>query len=263
MILVYKITNKLDGKYYIGVHKTDNVDDDYMGSGKRIKSAVAKYGNDAFKKEIVEEFTTYEDAFRKEIELIDLADPLCYNLHVGGRGGFEYINSLNLPNPMTDPLVVARCINARKTTYESNKGYYDNFSRINLKKAHENRRGKKDNPERIAARINSLHEYYSKNVSKLKDIPLSSERKAKMSAGWTKEARDKKSQQQKDRIAKNPEVVLGALGSKKTQEAKQKIAAARRKYWESNKDVLITCPHCNKSGGLAMKRWHFNNCRNI
>ena len=44
-----------------------------------------------------------------------------------------------------------------------------------------------------------------------------------------------------------------------TQEAKDKIRNAHlgRKYY------LITCPHCNKTGGAAtMPRWHFNNCKN-
>ena len=32
--------------------------------------------------------------------------------------------------------------------------------------------------------------------------------------------------------------------------------------WKGKKQKIITCPHCNKSGGNAMKRWHFDNCKN-
>jgi hypothetical protein len=40
----YKITNKINGKYYYGVHSTNNIEDGYMGSGVVITKAYEKYG---------------------------------------------------------------------------------------------------------------------------------------------------------------------------------------------------------------------------
>lgn len=94
---LYKITNILNGKVYIGVHKTRNLKDNYMGSGKRIKYAIRKYGINNFKKEILEFFNTFEEALLRESEIVTwefLENKKVYNIKPGGKGGFSKEDAL-------------------------------------------------------------------------------------------------------------------------------------------------------------------------
>lgn len=88
--LVYKITNTINSKYYIGVHSTNDIEDGYMGSGSLLRKAIKKYGAENFEREILYFEETREGAFQKEKELVcleTLNDNLCYNLVVGGNIG--------------------------------------------------------------------------------------------------------------------------------------------------------------------------------
>lgn len=85
----YKITNNINGKFYYGVHSTNNLDDGYMGSGSYIKNAIKKYGIENFKKEILKFFENIDEMFDYESQLVNndlVNNPNCYNLVNGGDG---------------------------------------------------------------------------------------------------------------------------------------------------------------------------------
>jgi len=93
--------NTINGKYYIGVHRTNNINDGYMGCGHyrgrklraqldtRLYRAFRKYGDNAFITEVLYSFDNELDAFKKEKELIDITNKNCYNDKPGGIGGFH------------------------------------------------------------------------------------------------------------------------------------------------------------------------------
>ena len=87
----YKITNLINNHFYYGVHNTNNLDDGYMGSGKRLWIAYNKYGIENFFKEILKYFDTKEEAFEYEAKIVNedlVNNDNCYNLSLGGKGGF-------------------------------------------------------------------------------------------------------------------------------------------------------------------------------
>lgn len=89
--LIYKITNKINGKIYIGKHQTEDLNDGYMGSGLNIKRAVKKYGVENFSKEIL--FDVYGEDMMDFLEeaIVDeafVARKDTYNMALGGEGGY-------------------------------------------------------------------------------------------------------------------------------------------------------------------------------
>lgn len=96
---LYEIKNNINGKIYVGVHKTKNVNDDYFGSGKVLREAIKKYGKENFSKTINEYFDSAELMFAREKEIVNdefLKRGDVYNLRRGGQGGFDFINNTGI-----------------------------------------------------------------------------------------------------------------------------------------------------------------------
>lgn len=98
--ILYRLTNKINGKYYIGIHSSDSnvidFDDGYRGSGILINLAKEKHGKHNFERTVLASFDNRDDACNAEIETLKdcLNDSLCYNLAPGGDGNSLGLNSI-------------------------------------------------------------------------------------------------------------------------------------------------------------------------
>lgn len=87
--VVYITTNLINGKQYIGDHSVnDNIHDKYYGSGILIKAALKKYGKKNFRKEILEQFNSKEEAFNAQEKYILKHNTLIPNgYNINSKGG--------------------------------------------------------------------------------------------------------------------------------------------------------------------------------
>ena len=82
-MVIYKTTNLVNGKQYIG--KSVRNRPSYLGSGSVLKKAIRKYGKENFVKEIIEECSSTEELKEREEYWLNHYDsarnPMFYNTH--------------------------------------------------------------------------------------------------------------------------------------------------------------------------------------
>ena len=89
--IVYKTTNLINGKVYIGIHKQPMLEfDGYFGSGLLLNRAIVKWGKDNFARETLFSYHTLDESRSKEREIVN--EEFCkrcdtYNISIGGTGG--------------------------------------------------------------------------------------------------------------------------------------------------------------------------------
>jgi hypothetical protein len=132
IFIIYKTTNLVNGKFYIGKHnQRKNSFDGYYGSGTLLKKAIKKYGKDNFVRVTLFMFDNEYDAYQQEIKVINenLSNPLCYNLRSGGTGRnynstkqSSYLQQKSALTRWNDPEQYNTMKVERQTRYESNAG---------------------------------------------------------------------------------------------------------------------------------------------
>ena len=130
---IYKITNLIDNKIYIGKSTRCNkwYIEHYYGSGIIIKQAIAKYGKQNFKKEILEfiEFVDETELDLKECYYIALFKATDYNIgynrSIGGEGSSGKILTEETKHKISEsnknkPKSTQHILNMRKSQFSKN-----------------------------------------------------------------------------------------------------------------------------------------------
>lgn len=221
---LYEIKNNINGKIYIGVHETKNINDDYMGSGNLIKKALQKHGKENFTKTILKFFDTKEKMYAKEAEIITeefIARNDTYNISIGGLGGSMKQNQKPFRQKHSEKTKALLSKNSafRRITKEK---------RLEMKVTHWSKTRPEEQKEhaRYAGKCR-----WGKNSNR----PIEHLEKTKTKISQTLKKRN---------------LLLKEQGIQHPN-----IGLIRQK---------ITCPVCKKQGAAnVMNRWHFNNCKQI
>ncbi len=140
---IYKTTCIITNKFYIGMHSTDNLEDGYIGSGKRLWYSINKYGKDNHVCEILEFLPDRKTLKEREKQIVNVElinEELCMNLQLGGGGGFT-----SNENQKSRSVAGGR---AFSTKIKSDPILYKEFvdtQRIKFKKLHSEGKMKYDN----------------------------------------------------------------------------------------------------------------------
>lgn len=259
---IYKITNLINNKIYVGKSRINN--ENYYGSGIQIVAAIQKYGRENFFKEILEECLE-EEVDQREIfwigELNACDTSVGYNISIGGTGGNHYWKSLNEADKIQLREKISKSRSGQKTAYSEER-------RSNVKEGlkkwwDEN----KDNTEWLRNRGNSKSKSYilSNEIEfiRIKNIRKYSD-EHNLDNGWLVSiATGKKFTPNKEYycvfdIGQTDDAVLTQIRDIKN---KQKEVLDRWLEKSRNREKY-ECVSCKKMVTKTnLIRWHNNNCK--
>lgn len=241
--ILYKTTNLVNSKTYIGIHKTNNLDDGYLGSGFALVEAVGKYGKENFKREVLKFCNSYDELLELEKLYVDsdwVKDKSNYNLKTGGQSsGILSDESKNkISHTLKEKYKNGEIVIEKRLGIEPwNKGLSGVYSEEYKLKISEGLKGR---------------EPWNKG---LKGVQVGWNKGLKLEP-MTEEEKEKRSKTLKERW-KNQE-----HHSKGVEPWNKGLRGVQEAWNKGIKMEKIECPHCGKLSDKAnAKRWHFDNCK--
>ena len=299
-MIIYKATNIVNGKVYIGKTKytLETRKAEHLNKAKKqtkitkgIHTALKEYGSNNFKWEIIYQCNTIDELSPNEIRLIkeygSYGDG--YNLTPGGDGGYTYSDEVKLVIGEHTKLRNDKFGNPfkGKTHTDESKHIMSEKAKLRYQTNEHPLKGvpRTDDIKRVIS--DKVNEWLEFNEPTFKGKTHSMESKELMSKAridWhesnnngfkgkthTDEVRKQISEKLKGRVSPNKDTELSEthrenLSKAQTEWLKNHDHPNKGKNWKHSKKreyTEVTCPYCGKIGkGPNMNRYHFANCKN-
>lgn len=260
MYIVYKTTNNINGKIYIGVHivKDENKIDNYLGSNKHLFRAVEKYGKENFTRETLIGNLTEDEAYYIESIIVDedfIKRKDVYNEKRGGFGGSSKGRAFHKDEEY------------RKKLSDGLKSYISYLKENNITHPNVGKKASDETRKKMSESHTGLH---AGELNPMWGISYEDHPKGMLGKTHSQETKDKISKSGIEHYKNHPPY-------ERTDEIRKKISESKKGMpaWNKGKPMSeeykqnlrkpkkkCICPHCGKIGGIGnMKRYHFDYCK--
>lgn len=225
---IYKITNNINNKTYIGQHLYHGsllVEDGYMGSGIILKKAQKKYGIENFSKEIITIAMSRSEANVLEKFYISKERNEnsygCYNVADGGQGGAW---NKDIPCSEETKKKISETLKGREHSEEWKRKINENSTKFSGHNHSEESRKKISESEK------GHRPYFCR--------PRTEEEKRKISEKLKGRKLNLSDEERLARSEKAKEMSRRNIGSKRSEETKKKMSDALKAYWSKKRGEL-------------------------
>jgi len=253
---LYETTNIVNNMIYVGIDKTTNINDDYIGSGVVLTNAIKKYGKEKFKRKILNFCESYDELLKLEKEIVNekwVKDRTNYNVKTGGQssGVLSEESKNKISNTLKEKYKNGEITSSIGSWVKENGNWLSNGGQVSDETKEKCSKSAKKRYEED--KKHPLKKFRNTIVSDTQKQKISKTLKEKYKNGERLAKHEPISEEHKNKISKT----LKEKYKKQQHHSKGKTA------WNKGKKLKkIECPYCGKMSDKSnAKRWHFDNCK--